>query len=321
VSSEAQVDLLTREELDAILSDPSLDPSDARSRSRLAQPFRRDRVRSRPPAPKAPQLRDAVEMVGAAWAKDLASRHQRRVSCSLIEWDEVDVSSFVDTMIPTDRMTTFAVEPSGTRGFVVLARPLVFALLTLSFGGRRPADGVVPSRAYTRIEQRLIRSVAVDLLQRLEPDCRSGFEVALHPGDVCGPAEIGGEDAGTLLLATLELSGLSPIGRLRIALPVGPFQAPTTRTEAPVTEGAPAIRGSLAGVPVKLCAEIGSVELTLAQIGALEPGDVLTLRPSAADGLLVRVEGSPKFLASRGSLGSRLAVRISERIGRTGDGA
>ena len=41
-------------------------------------------ARDAPPAPKAPRLRDALQEVVSGWGKRLASRHQRRIGCSLI---------------------------------------------------------------------------------------------------------------------------------------------------------------------------------------------------------------------------------------------
>ena len=63
-----------------------------------------------------------------------------------------------------------------------------------------------------------------------------------------------------------------------------------------------------------LRAEVGRAEITLGELGRLQPGDEIPLRAAAPEGYVVSIEGQPKFRAVRGSVGGRLAVQILERI-------
>ena len=46
----------------------------------------------------------------------------------------------------------------------------------------------------------------------------------------------------------------------------------------------------------------------------LAPGDVITLKPATSSGLLLHVEGRPKFRALRGKVEGRLAVQVLDRV-------
>ena len=313
------LELLTREELDAILSEVGRGLVPGSGDAKLAEPFRRDRSRDRAePAERAPELRRAVARFAESWGKQLANRYQRRIGCSLIAWEERDLASFGQSLLPTDCLALFELEPGGQPGFAMFARPLAFALLTLSFGGRRASGAAVPERSYTRIERRFLRHLATQLVAELEGVC--GPVVALDPQlkDLVGPEELPGRAASKLILASLHVSGQDVEGRVRIGLPQSWALAPASREAEPGPSGGRALEGTVVDLPVRVCAEVGWAELGLRRLASLRPGDVLELRRSAPDGFLVRVAGRPKFRAVSGSVGGRLAVQVVDRIEERG---
>ncbi len=309
----AQGELLTREELDALLVEARAGAAGADSSARLAEPFRRSAEPADEPPPKAPRLRQVLEEVGIGWGKRLASRHQRRIACSLMAWEEVETRAFVETLPPGDRLVGFEAQPSAASGFVLVARPLAFSLLSLEFGGRRPSGHPLPTRDYTRIERRFLRRVATEFLAGIEPRWRAWSPLELRVGGVHAPAEVPARSPGTLLLASFDVTGLGPVGRLRIGLPEAPLRlaAPSaSETRAPARE----IERSLRDLELTLRVELGSTELSLAELGALQPGDLIEIRRAVPDGFLVHIEGRPKFRAVKGTVGERLAVQVQERL-------
>lgn len=317
MSTEAE--LLSREELDAILS--SADAFAAEEPSRLAAPFRSARERGRS-GPRHPELHRALEWMASRYGRELASRHQRRIRCELAGWDEMGAEEATQFLIDSDRVVLFETRPNAATGFLLFSRPVVFALLALSFGGRRIDRETVPARAYTRIEQRFLRWLAEGIAPMLETELRPLRGSSLELGPVGGSAEILDRCTGPLLVATLELEGLVPIGRVRIALPLAGLEAPATAPRAKganVAQAAPAsIDALIQDVGLDLRVELGSAEITLRRLGELQPGDVIHLQPSDPEGYLVRIEGQPKFTATPGSVGSRMAVQIQERCRRRG---
>ncbi|MDJ0847854.1 MAG: FliM/FliN family flagellar motor switch protein [Myxococcota bacterium] len=313
------LELLTREELDAILSEVDRGLAGASGDARLAAPFRRDRSRERQePVERAPELRRAVGRFAESWGKQLANRYQRRIACSLIAWEEQDLGSVMPGLLPTDCVALFELEPGGQAGFALFGRPLAFTLLALSFGGRRSAGVAVPERAYTRIEQRFLHHLTAQLMGEFEATC--GAVVAMRPRvkEVVGRDELGSHAASKLVLASLHVSSVDFEGRVRVALPQSWAFASASREVEPRPSGAHALEGTVVDLPVRVCAEVGYADIGLRRLASLQPGDVLELRRSAPDGFLVRVAGRPKFRAVSGSVGGRLAVQVVDRIDERG---
>jgi flagellar motor switch protein FliM len=316
VSTEAE--LLSREELDAILS--SADSLAAEEPSRLAAPFRSARERARS-GPRFPELHRAFGWVASRYGRDLASRHQRRIACELSGWEEMGTEEASQYLIESDRVVLFETRPTAATGFLLFSRPVLFGLLALSFGGRRVDRETVPARPYSRIEQRFLRWLAEGFLPMVESEIEPLRGVRFELGAVGGQAEILDRCTGSLLIATLDLSGLVPIGRIRIALPLVGLEAPPTAkaSERSSTDKAPAsIETLVQEVGLDLRVELGSADITLRRLGELQPGDLIPLQPSDPDGYLVRVEGREKFTATPGSVGSRLAVQIQDRWRKRG---
>ena len=71
-----------------------------------------------------------------------------------------------------------------------------------------------------------------------------------------------------------------------------------------------ALRQAMRNVDVELCAEVGAVELSIAEVRALEPGALLRLRRRAADGVVLRAGSVAAHLATPGRNGPARAVQI-----------
>ncbi len=318
MSTEAE--LLSREELDAILS--SADAFASEEPSRLAAPFRSARERGRS-GPRFPELHRALDWMASRYGRELGSRHQRRIQCELSGWDEMGAEEATQFLIESDRAVLFETRPTSAAGFLLFSRPVLFALLALSFGGRRIDRETVPVRAYTRVELRFLRWLAAGLVPMLEAELRPLRGVGIELGPVGAQGEILDRCTGPLLVATLELSGLVPIGRMRIALPLAGLEAPPAAqrpaaSSAQAGAGPVGIDALLQEVALDLRVELGSAEISLRRLGELQPGDLIPLQPSDPEGYLVRIEGQPKFTATPGSVGSRMAVQIQERTRRRG---
>lgn len=63
-------------------------------------------------------------------------------------------------------------------------------------------------------------------------------------------------------------------------------------------------------LPVEVAVELGKVELPLAQLAALSPGDLLILNQRVVEPLIVRVDNRSKFRGWPGRVGSRQSLQI-----------
>jgi flagellar motor switch protein FliM len=121
-----------------------------------------------------------------------------------------------------------------------------------------------------------------------------------------------GESTGALQLAVplATLEGLlRELGRSPVAgaAPASPGAAPA----AP-----PKWRAALNDLPVALCAAWPEVRLTVRELSALKPGDVLPLDPEAASRVELRVGPKARFTGRLGTDGARWAVEIANVLKR-----
>jgi flagellar motor switch protein FliM len=122
----------------------------------------------------------------------------------------------------------------------------------------------------------------------------------------------------TLVLAIdLTVGGLTSTVRLvlpyRSLEPVIERIANPKRGYAVVEESSSAaVRHAMRRVEVELRAEVGDVELTLAEVRELRPGDVVRLRRPASKGVVVRAGEVPAYVASPGRNGNARAIQIRE---------
>ncbi|MCG8590735.1 MAG: FliM/FliN family flagellar motor switch protein, partial [Proteobacteria bacterium] len=181
--------------------------------------------------------------------------------------------------------------------------------------GARPGTGRVsiPVRAYTRIERRFYRRFANEMIRGLERAWAHAVDLKVEQIRVLQNGPGLAEPDESVLVATLDVKGMAELCRLRVALPASKF---AKREEAgpDIGLGNAGLREELMSMTVAIRAELGSVELPIGEVADLQIGRVLALDEHEDGRLLVRVEGTPMFLAERGSVGRRLAVRLDERV-------
>lgn len=309
--------LLSREELDALLESASEGALREEHARRSSRPFGgRGQGRKRP-GRLAPLLR-ALDDFGEEQGRMLSTLHQVAITFAPAGWEEVTPREFAASLLETDRIASLALSPGGHRGYLLLGRGLVFGWLGLAFGSRRPegANGA-PDRAYTRIEERFLRRVANELAGQLSASWSPRHSLAAEVRAVEEPERVAEDDQGPLLSVTFDVKGMGPLCRLRVLLPPAAFDA-ADAAESAGASGSHAVAENVAAplldMPVRLHVEVGSVELSLAEIAGLQPGDVLPLERADAHALLVRIEDAPRFRAERGAVSGRLAARITERL-------
>ena len=74
------------------------------------------------------------------------------------------------------------------------------------------------------------------------------------------------------------------------------------------------IGSRLLDMTVSLHAEIGSAQLPVRRVAALQAGDVIPLEPAEGGSILVRLENRPTYRALQGVMGSRLALQLIDEV-------
>ena len=236
----------------------------------------------------------------------------------------------VKALTPREALATL---PEGSIGFRVAfgdksdpslfasSRPLALALVASSLGD---ASGTLPpDRELTAVEESLYEY----LLQNLF----AGALAETCPGQTPIPLTVQQREPSTgwirlfgslecLLFCTIDIQGpmgkevwywlVPPRGSLeQLARPGGEADAPQTTTESRRVEAL------VRELPVEVAVALGSIELTLADLGSLRAGDLLILEQRISEPLAGLVDGQEKFKAWPGRVGSRLAIQVESLSG------
>lgn len=307
-------EVLSREELDALLASLAEERSE-QERREAGSPFAKAK-RARPRKPALPALLRAFEWFALQQGRTLSSTYQTKVVISILGWDESTLHELADLLLPSDRVAAFEVGDGGHVGHLLIARPLVFTWLELAFGSKAGSPRLAPPRRpYTRIEERFLRRLSAEVLSVLERALKELVSGSLRLVGLEDAERLRERPATPVLLASLDLTGLGEVCRLRFALPIAAF-ADLVPASQPAMSGDEISRvaRTVLEVPVTLRAEVGTAELTLARLAGLRPGEVIPIERSDGAELVLRVDGPAKFRAMRGAIGRRLAVQVTERL-------
>lgn len=220
-------------------------------------------------------------------------------------------------------MNVIQIDQLGTK--IVLTSELEFALrlIDLVLGGS--ADGKVARRDLTDIEQALSRRLFQMMVEPLSLAWQELADLTLTSLDV-------ESQAPSAQLATLSEPSLALTFEARIATssstlsliipyrsiePVvahlGAHRYESDAGALATVDTAQAMAGALGSVGVEVRAEVGAVELTLAELLALEPGMLISL-PSNG-GVTLLLEDTPIHRVRLGQSGGSRAVQVVEPLG------
>lgn len=303
LSSEDE-SLLSREELDALLEEMPRILADREDEEVASGPRLAD-----------VELQRANQEFALEHGLMLSNRHQRVVRIGLIGHREIELGELAEVMLPTDLAGTFQVLPKGQEGFVMLSRPFFFQLLGMSFGAGPTIKPIRPPvREYTRIERRFYERSVRELLPRLESVWSRVAPVELAWLGLAHRATVAEAAAERALLATFDVKGFSEPCRIRIAIPVEPFERSEQAPARPRSRPRNVQGVSVLEVPIQLRARVGTAELTLAEAGRLRPGQVIPLDAPSDGSLEIRIGGRTRFRGVPGTQGSRRAIQLTEQL-------
>jgi len=304
VTERAQ-DVLSSEELDAILASVA----GAARHEEGAAPRRRSGPDLRTGALARPLRRLTDEQ-----SRLLSTLHQRSIRFEPLGSESLTCGDFAGSLTPLDRVALIEFLPEGELGALLIGRSLLYGWLTMALGGPRDTPLAIPDRAYSAIEERFLRGVAVDLTQRLEAALRMVRPVELCLRDVVEPHRIQSLAAPRLSVVSYDAVGFGDVARLRIALPGAWVDGIERRPLGDASKTGAPIGSRLMEMTVSLHAEIGGARLPVRRVAGLQVGDTIPLEPVEGGAILVRLENRPKFRALQGAVGSRLALQLTDEV-------
>jgi flagellar motor switch protein FliM len=211
-------------------------------------------------------------------------------------------------------------EHPGSRMLLAAELPLVISLIELMVGGQ--VEGQVKGRRLTDIDWALATHLFGVLTGQLSLVWDELLGLPLRVANLDSHVEttqLAAPSEPTLQL-TLEVrlnrqsSTLVLLVPYRAVEPVaGALDASATADERP-HDVVSAVHGAVGEVEVEVRAEIGAVELPVHRVLALQPGDVIKLDATAAEGVTVLAAEVPVHRAVPGRSGARRAVQVTEEV-------
>ncbi|MCC6639911.1 MAG: hypothetical protein IT386_01965 [Deltaproteobacteria bacterium] len=168
----------------------------------------------------APGLRRGLEALARRMSRVLSARAQTRLEISIGAVEASSVADFAAQLGLLDRCAVIVLAGDTACGFVLLSRPLAFALLALRFGARSMTVGETPpERAYTRIEERAIEKTARDLWEALSVGAPNVVPEVVRVAGVEDAESLRERDDGPLWLTHFVVTGLAQEERIVLAIP------------------------------------------------------------------------------------------------------
>lgn len=233
----------------------------------------------------------------------------------------VDYARFTETLVEPTHLALFKVDPLGGIGLLDLNPGPALAFADRLLGGR--GQVVKAERHLTEIEVALVEEVMAIVLEEWCGAWKSNQP--LHP-TVIGHEYTGrflqtaAHDA-VMLVVTLDCAFGGCTHPLQIAVPydmiepvVRSLQGRRPKESSAAAPRRTAWQAAFDGISVPVRAEWNAFEAPVREIAALTMGDIIELDPGLVAQTVILVNGAPKFVATAGLDGDRVAVQLTRKI-------
>jgi flagellar motor switch protein FliM len=239
--------------------------------------------------------------------------------------DQLTYEEFIRSIPNPTTLAVVDMDPLKGSAILEIDPAITFSIIDRQFGGQ--AEGTKISRELTEIEQVVMEGIIVRVLGNLREswstviDLRprlGGIETNPNFAGIVPPSEM-------VVLVTLETKVNEVEGMMNLCIPYLTIEPIISKLSAQywyssvrrgtTTENLNILRDRLSTVAVTLTAEIGSMDITVRDVLALRPGDIIRLDSvRVADPMPLKVGDRKKFLCRPGVLGNKLAVQIVKKL-------
>lgn len=321
-------EVLSQSEIDALLSAMSsgdLDTSEIRED--VDEPQVRPFDFLRPSKFSKDQLR-TIELLHDSFCRtvqtQLSGALRAMVEIEVVTADQVSYGEFVNSMPTPSLITIVTMEPLEGNAVLELNLPMAFSIIDRLVGG--PGTHRPRLRELTEIEHALLQGVVETLMSSLSEAWstvvparfrRVATETNPQFAQIVSPADM-------VVLIAFELRIGSQTGSLSLCVPYLVLEPVMDRftaqsyfsalTAGPSPELREGIASELGSVAIPVSVELGAAELSVGDLLALAPGDVIPLSVAPGSDAVVRIGRREAFHAQPGVRGRRAAVQITGPI-------
>lgn len=255
-----------------------------------------------------------------------------RLSLSALLRRELDVVGFetrhaklgdyLKTLHAPSSLNVVDVKPLAGRALVVLDPVLAYLAVDTFFGGPAKMPGAIPPRPFTAGEARVVELVRERVFAELKKAWQpvKQIDIALVASEWDPQCLDWGAPADALYVTRFQVRIGDGQGILELGMPATMIAPLREQLEGPVPGGpslareewTAALTRQLRDAPVEISATLVEMKLSLRDVLALRPGDII---PTDIPETMTVVSGSaPLFRARFGASRGRNALRITERI-------
>ncbi|GIW07963.1 MAG: flagellar motor switch protein FliM [Dehalococcoidia bacterium] len=250
------------------------------------------------------------------------------VQCSLMLLEQKRFKEYIDERPEPVVLHLVSLDPLPGRAIIELDFELAYLIVDRLLGG--PGRPMPPGRAVTEIEISLMRTVVTTLLYSVREIWSGIIEVRPRLEDTTQNASLVQIALPTdvVVLIVFEVRILDTVGTISLCIPHNVIEPIIPQLSAEIwlsqnkagnEEQAATLTQHLQSVRVPVTVCLGEARIPIADVLALEVGDVLTLDTLVTKPLAVKVGSRPKFTGVPGTLGKHLAVRIEDVLDEDDD--
>lgn len=318
--------ILSQEEIDALLS--AMDSGEVE----LEEPAKakKDKLEVRPYdlTSQSLMLRDQFDALDEVYDKfvnllnvGLTGSLQRAIEVKQVSKEIVKFGEFLHAFSNPTGFSIYSMEPFIGSALLAVEPNLCFALIDCMFGGLgKPLAKV---REFTQIEQRMLSRFYNDVLVELERAWQVAYGIkVVQKKNETKPEFVNLVNPGDLVLIfVFSVAGEEFTGNIHICTPflmLEPFKDKLSSRYLREKDRAHAFRRQLTSLlkdtRVNLVAELGKTVFTIGKVLDLEKDDIIKINTGPQDPVVLKVQGTPKYLGMPGIVKGNRAVQISALI-------
>ena len=275
---------------------------------------------------RLPTLDIINSMFSRLFRSTFSSLMRKSVDVSVVSTDSIKFGEFLRSLPLPSSLHVFRMGPFRGHGLLVIESKLVFTVVDNFFGGTGNTEAKVTGRDFSFIEIRMIKNVVLAALEDFEkawkpvhPVTTTYVRSEVNPqfAAIVPPADL-------VLVLNFDIEMETITGSLTICLPFASIEPVLPKLKAQFQSEelevdqvwVKRLRAELLLTEVETVVELGSTEVTPAELLKFKVGDTLMLREDAGDPVVVKIEGIPKLMGFPGTSRGNKAVQVSEIIER-----
>lgn len=316
-------DILSQDEVDALLKGvesgdietepPAEDISGIRSYDFASQ--------ERVVRGRMPGLEIVNEMFANSFRNSISSLIMRFVDVNIHNAEIMKFGEFIKSVPFPSSINIIKMEPLKGYTLFVMEAPLVFALVEFFFGGTEAKYVKSEGKAFTSIEQRVIKKIVGMAIQDITTAWKGVIQITPeHVSSEMNPRFVTIVPPNEIVIKIeilLEIEDFK--GKVFFCIPYPVIEPVKEKLYSGIQSSkhevdqrwVDRLKEMLMDSPVEVSAEIGSINLTFGDLLNLEPGSVLNLGKGVSDEFVVKVEGSKKFYGLPGFSRGSQAIKIT----------